>query len=93
MRYLFIFFICSISLISVGQSGTGDFETEKTKVIDSLNLVYASAIKKAQQDFENALLKADESLQKALADLEKKEIEWLKSVAIKPEEVKVKNEK
>ena len=67
MRYLFIFFICSISLISVGQSGTGDFE--------------------------NALLKADESMQKALADLEKKEIEWLKSVAIKPEEVKVKNEK
>lgn len=89
MKKIFNIILCLISAQLIGQ----DFQTEKTKVIDSLNLVYASAIKKAQQDFENALLKADESLQKSLADLEKKEIEWLKSVAIKPEEVKVKNKK
>ena len=89
MKKIFNIILCLISAQLIGQ----DFQTEKTKVIDSLNLVYASAIKKAQQDFENALLKADESLQKSLADLEKKEIEWLKSVAIKPEEVKVKKKK
>ena len=80
---------CLIALNVAGQ----DFQTEKTKVIDSLNLVYASAIKKAQKEFENSLLKADENMQKALAELEKKELEWLNSVAVKPEEIKIKQKK
>lgn len=89
MKKIFNIILCLISAQLIGQ----DFQTEKTKVIDSLNLVYASAIKKAQQDFENALLKADENMQKALAELEKKELEWLNSVAVKPEEIKIKQKK
>lgn len=80
---------CLIALNVAGQ----DFQTQKTKTIDSINLVYASAIKKAQKEFENSLLKADENMQKALAELEKKELEWLNSVAVKPEEIKIKQKK
>ena len=80
---------CLIALSVAGQ----DFQTQKTKTIDSINLVYASAIKKAQKEFENSLLKADENMQKALAELEKKELEWLNSVAVKPEEIKIKQKK
>jgi len=89
MRY-FLFILVGFSSIVFGQSG---FNPPKTKTIDSINLVYASAIKKAQKEFENSLLKADENMQKALAELEKKELEWLNSVAVKPEEIKIEQKK
>lgn len=90
MKIYFLFILVGFSSIVLGQSG---FNPPKTKTIDSINLVYASAIKKAQKEFENSLLKADENMQKALAELEKKELEWLNSVAVKPEEIKIKQKK